>query len=118
MGRKSGWVDLSRIKASIEPRAEWKQMYSEAWRLQRDHFWNKNMSGVDWKRIYRRYLPLLEKVGTRSEFSDLVWEMQGELGTSHAYEIGGDYRIEPQCRLGFLGADYEYDRKTKGFRSF
>ena len=48
--------------------------------------------------------PLLDRVSSRSEFSDLVWEMQGELGTSHAYEIGGDYRQPPDYALGILGA--------------
>jgi len=115
-GPKSGWLDLSRIKVFVEPKIEWKQMYRDAWRLQRDHFWAKNMSGVDWKKVYERYLPLLERIGTRSEFSDLIWEMQGELGTSHAYEWGGDYRDEPQYTQGFLGVDFEYDKKHDAYR--
>jgi tricorn protease len=80
-------------------------MLREVWRLQRDQFWVADMSGVDWDAVYRRYLPLLEFVSTRSELSDLIWEMQGELGTSHAYEMGGDHRKPPQVALGFLGAD-------------
>ncbi|MGQ9829358.1 MAG: S41 family peptidase, partial [Roseiflexus sp.] len=47
-GRKSGWIDLSRIKLLVSPSAEWRQMYREAWRLQRDHFWTPDMSGVNW----------------------------------------------------------------------
>lgn len=108
-GEKSGWIDLSRIKISVTPPLEWAQMFAEAWRLQRDHFWNEEMSKVDWERVYRRYRPLLDRVSTRGEFSDLTWEMQGELGTSHAYEIGGDYRPDPQYPLGFLGADIDFD---------
>lgn len=115
-GPKSGWLDLSRIKVMVEPKAEWQQMYHDVWRLQRDHFWTKDMSGVDWKKIYKRYFPLIERIGTRSEFSDLIWEMQGELGTSHAYEWGGDYRQEPQYKQGFLGADFVYDKKSNGFK--
>jgi tricorn protease len=115
-GRKSGWLDLGRIKVSVEPQDEWQQMYREAWRLQRDQFWTEDMSGVDWQVVYRRYLPLLERVATRSEFSDLMWEMQGELGTSHAYEMGGDYRPEPKYRQGFLGADWSYDAETTSWR--
>ena len=74
------------------------------------------MSGVDWERVYQRYLPLLERVATRAEFSDLMWEMQGELGTSHAYESGGDYRSSPNYAQGFLGADFTYDAKQNGYR--
>jgi len=114
--RKSGWLDLGRVKVSIDPQAEWEQMYREAWRLQRDQFWTADMSGVDWQAVYRRYLPLLQRVATRSEFSDLMWEMQGELGTSHAYEFGGDYRPEPRYAQGFLGADLHYDSETESWR--
>ncbi|MGB9721932.1 MAG: S41 family peptidase [bacterium] len=115
-GPKSGWLDLSRIKLLIEPRLEWQQMYRDAWRLQRDHFWTKNMSGIDWKKIYEKYFPLLERIGTRSEFSDLIWEMQGELGTSHAYEWGGDYREEPRYTQGFLGADLIFDKRRNAYK--
>ncbi|HBP20452.1 MAG TPA: peptidase, partial [Planctomycetes bacterium] len=104
--RSSGWIDLSRLSVSVVPQAEWRQMYREAWRLQRDNFWTPDMSGIDWEAVYERYLPVLERVATRAEFSDLMWEVQGELGTSHAYEFGGEYpRGVPAYRPGFLGCD-------------
>jgi tricorn protease len=65
-------------------------------------------SGIDWEAIYRHYEPLLDRVGTRAELSDLIWEMQGELGTSHAYEIGGDHRRPPQMALGYLAVDLRF----------
>jgi tricorn protease len=114
--RKSGWIDLGRVKVPVAPGAEWRQMYREAWRLQRDQFWTPDMSQVDWVGIYDRYLPLIERVGCRSEFSDMMWEMQGELGTSHTYEIGGDYRPEPRYLQGFLGADFEYSPEADAWR--
>jgi tricorn protease len=103
--RKSGWIDLDRIRLSVEPRREWKQMLREVWRLQRDQFWVADMSGIDWEAVYRHYEPLLARVATRAEVSDLIWEMQGELGTSHAYEMGGDHRKPPQVALGYLAAE-------------
>lgn len=106
-GRESGWIDLDRVRVSVDPGAEWRQMYHEAWRLMRDHFWTPDMSGVDWKRVRERYRPLVDRVASRSEFSDLIWETQGELGTSHCYEMGGDYRRSPAYRQGFLAADFE-----------
>jgi tricorn protease len=115
-GRKNGWIDLARVKVSIEPVSEWLQMLREAWRLQRDHFWVEDMAGVDWERVLRRYEPLVERVASRSEFSDLVWEVQGELGTSHCYELGGDYRPEPAYKLGFLGADLAYEPEHDAYR--
>ncbi|MEM9002658.1 MAG: S41 family peptidase [Cyanobacteria bacterium P01_F01_bin.86] len=114
--RKTGWLDLKRIRISVVPQQEWQQMFREIWRLQQEHFWTPDLSGVDWERVYQRYRPLLDRVSTRSEFSDLVWETQGELGTSHAYEIGGDYRKEPRYHLGFLGADFAYDAAAGTYR--
>ncbi len=109
-------LDFSRVKLSIVPLYEWTQMYGEAWRLQRDQFWTEDMSNVDWNGVYHRYLPLLARVASRAEFSDLMWEMQGELGTSHAYEMGGDYRPEPKYSLGFLGADVVFDAAVNAYR--
>ncbi|MEO1068801.1 MAG: PDZ domain-containing protein, partial [Cyanobacteria bacterium J06638_6] len=114
--RKTGWLDLKRVRISVLPPQEWQQMLKEIWRLQQEHFWTPDLSGVDWQRVYDRYAPLLSRISSRSEFSDLVWEMQGELGTSHAYEFGGDYRKEPNYRLGSLGADFAYDEAAQAYR--
>ncbi|MGR6917776.1 S41 family peptidase [[Actinomadura] parvosata] len=105
-GRQSGWVDLSRIKVSVCPETEWRQMFREAWRLQRENFWTEDMAGVDWPAVYDRYRPLVERVTTRGEFSDLLWELHGELATSHAYESGGEYRPGPDYSQGKLGVDW------------
>lgn len=114
--RRSGWLDLDRVRVSVDPGSEWAQMFKEAWRLQRDHFWAEDMSGVDWWLVLDRYFPLTHKVATRSEFSDLMWEMQGELGTSHAYELGGDYRPAPAYVLGHLAADLAFDAEAGAWR--
>ena len=113
--RKSGWIDTGRIRLSVEPRLEWRQMLREVWRLQRDQFWVEDMSGVDWEAVYRRYEPLLERVATRGELSDLIWEMQGELGTSHAYESGGDHRRPPAVALGYLAAELRIADDGEGY---
>ncbi|MFG1687356.1 S41 family peptidase [Nonomuraea sp. NPDC049269] len=107
-GRESGWIDLSRIKVSVCPAAEWRQMFREAWRLQRENFWTEDMAGVDWAEVYERYLPLVERVSTRGEFSDLLWELHGELATSHAFESGGEYRPGPEYTQGKLGVDWDH----------
>ncbi len=114
-GRKSGWIELDRASVEIVPRDEWAQMYREAWRLQAENFWVEDMSDIDWDRVYDRYAALLPRVRTRGELSDLIWEMQGELGTSHAYEYGGDYREPPQYQRGFLGADLRWDEERGGY---
>src|SRR6202521_5415810 len=90
--RRTVWIDLGLISVPVEPREEWAQMLDEAWRLQREQFWDSAMSQVDWELVRARYTRLLPRVRSRSELSDLFWEMQGELGTSHAYEYFGDDR--------------------------
>jgi tricorn protease len=115
-GRATGWVDLNRVRCTVEPVTEWRQMLAETWRLQRDQFWVPDMSRIDWRRVYEKYLPLVDRISTRSELSDLIWEMQGELGTSHAYEVGGDYRMPPAYRVGLLGADIAFDKQARAWK--
>ena len=112
---KTGWVDLSRVRLQVTPFLEWQQIYREAWALQRDHFWVEDMSQIDWQAVYNRYEPLLERLSTRRELSDVVWEMQGELGTSHAYVMGGDLRPSPSWGVGHLGADFKFNTQFPAY---
>jgi len=114
VGRKDGWIDSTRLRLRIDPLAEWRQMYREAWVLQREHFWRSDMNKIEWTKVYTRYWPLLERVKTRAELSDLLWEMQGELGTSHCYEFGGDYvKSPPYYAVGYLGGEFSFDARKK-----
>jgi len=115
-GRKSGWVDLDRVKVSVEPAAEWREMLAESWRNMRDHFWTADMSGVDWQAMYERYRALLPRVATRAELFDVIWEMQGELGTSHAYVWSGDPGEGPRYPGGSLAAEFSWDAAAGGYR--
>ena len=108
-GRSNGLVDLGRARVLVDPASEWAQMVREAWRLQPEQFWTADLSGVDWQRVLERYLPLMDRVATRAELSDVIWELQGELGTSHCYEIGGEYRHPPSWGQAHLGADIDRD---------
>ncbi len=98
-------IDTKRIVVTVDPSAEWRQMYDEAGRLMRDHFWVADMAGVDWAGELARYRPLVDAVGSHDDLVDLLWEVQGELATSHAYVIAG--RGDTRGRPGFLGADLE-----------
>lgn len=106
---KTGWVDLRRVAVSVEPRAEYRQIFHEAWRLQLDHFYDPALAQVDWAAQREKYLPLVDRVRTREELIDLLWEMQGELGTSHAYAFGGDLPQARRYRPGQLGCDFGQD---------
>ena len=97
-------VDLSRVRQTADPSAEWRQMYEETGRIMRDHFWRPDMSGVDWTGVLDRYRPVLDRVATHDDLVDLLWEVHGELGTSHAYVMPhGGYGNGPG--QGLLGAD-------------
>ena len=97
-------VDLTRVRQTVDPSAEWRQMYEETGRIMRDHFWRPDMSGVDWTGVLDRYRPVLDRVATHDDLVDLLWEVHGELGTSHAYVMPhGGYGNGPG--QGLLGAD-------------
>ncbi|MEV6104870.1 PDZ domain-containing protein [Streptomyces sp. NPDC051940] len=98
-------VDLGRVRVTVDPAAEWRQMYDETGRLMRDNFWRPDMGGVDWDGVLERYRPVLERVATHDDLVDLLWEVQGELGTSHAYVVPPGGRGRSDRRLGLLGAD-------------
>ncbi len=100
-------VDLSRVRVTVDPGAEAVQMYSEAARLMRRHYWAEDMAGVDWDEVVARYRPLADRVSTRDELHDLIWELYGEMGTSHAYVWHDDAAAGSLGRPGYLGADLE-----------
>ncbi|MFJ4691628.1 S41 family peptidase [Streptomyces sp. NPDC088766] len=96
-------VDLGRVRQTVDPAAEWRQMYDETGRLMRDNFWLPDLGGTDWDGVLDRYRPLLDRVATRDDLVDLLWEVHGELGTSHAYVVPRGHGGGP--RQGLLGAD-------------
>ncbi|MDX6318643.1 MAG: tricorn protease [Nocardioidaceae bacterium] len=101
-------VDLDRLRVEVDPPAEWRQMLDETWRLMRDHFWREDMGGVDWRAARDRYEPVLDRLGSHDDLIDVIWEMQGELGSSHAYAIPPQEREDAERRQGLLGADLEF----------
>ncbi len=100
-----GQVNLSDWRFSIDPREEWRQMLIEAWRLERDYFYDPDMHGVDWPAMLEKYLPLADRVSYRAELSDLLGQMISELSALHMYVFGGDHRgADTNISQGFLGA--------------
>ncbi|MGH9740832.1 MAG: S41 family peptidase, partial [Candidatus Acidiferrum sp.] len=103
----AGKLDLSGMQVKINPREEWRQIYREVWRIERDFYWDPNMTGHDWKKIGARYEALLPWVAHRSDLNYLIGELIAELNTSHTYVGGGDQPKRPHVSVGMLGADYE-----------
>ncbi|HEY3749490.1 MAG TPA: S41 family peptidase [Pseudonocardiaceae bacterium] len=102
-------VDLDRIRVTVDPAAEWRQAYDEAGRLMRDHYWRADMNGNDWAALLERYRPIVDRVAGKDDFVDLLWEIQGELGTSHAYVMPKPSDHGNRRSVGKLGADLARD---------
>ncbi len=108
-------VDLSKWSFSLVPAVEWRQMYSDAWRLLRDYFYATNMHGVDWPAMKAKYAPLVERVRTRAELNDILAQLSGELSTLHHFVQGGDIRqATDDVGNASLGADMT--REAAGWR--
>ena len=91
---------------TVDPPAEWQQIYNDAWRLERDMFYDPGMHGVDWKAMKARYGKLLKDCVTREDVNFVIGELISELNASHAYRGGGDVEMPPHLDTGLLGADY------------
>ncbi|MFF7778576.1 S41 family peptidase [Streptomyces tanashiensis] len=107
-GDSTVYLDLRRILHEIDPGAEWRQAFDEAGRIVRAYFWEPGMGGVDWTAVLDQYRPLVERVASPDEFADLLREVMGELGTSHAYVTPARRNEGPphyQRPMGLLGAN-------------
>jgi tricorn protease len=103
-------VSLGGVVVELDPREEWAQIFHEAWRQERDFYWDSGMAGLDWKAIGAHYATLLPRVASRSDLSDLIGEMIAELNTSHTYIFGGDPGVQvAHVSTGLLGADVKRD---------
>jgi tricorn protease len=112
-----GKIDMSGWKFSINPREDWKQIFKDAWRMERDYFYDKNMHGVDWDAMYEKYYPLVERVTTRRELSDVLTQLVGELSALHTSAGGGDTRRDNKnIQVATLGAETSRDETNGGFR--
>jgi tricorn protease len=101
-------LDVAAISVRIEPRAEWEQIFNEAWRINRDYFYTPTMHGADWPAIKKKYAALLPDVPTRGDLNFLIRAMCSELAVGHSYLGGGDRLYENKSvPVGLLGADYE-----------
>ncbi|MBS1565347.1 MAG: PD40 domain-containing protein, partial [Bacteroidetes bacterium] len=98
---------LNEMQMTIDPRQEWKQIFTDSWRLERDYFYDPNMHGVDWNLVQQRYGSMLKSAMTREDVNFIIGEMIGELNASHTYNGGGDEEDSKSKSVGYLGVNYE-----------
>lgn len=107
VGGKADPVNTAGMKTTINVREEWRQIFSEAWRLYRDFFYDPKMHGVDWSAMRERYAPLIEDCASREDVDYVIRQMIAELGVSHArIRLTGDVQEVPAVSVGMLGVDF------------
>lgn len=114
-GGKSQSVSTAGMRQSVDPRTEWKQIFTDAWRLTRDIFYVPNMHGLDWPKVRDHYAKMLEDAASRQDLQFIIGEMISELNIGHAYvQSPGDVEAQPSVGVGMLGADYELVTTPEG----
>ena len=109
-------LNLSDMKVTLDRRAEWNQIYHEAWRQMRDFMFDPHLHGVNWEGIKKKYEPLLAFVNHRADLTYIIGEMIGELSIGHSYVGGGDYPHAERIKTGLLGARIERDPASGYYR--
>lgn len=104
-----GKLATTQLQMKVDPPAEWKQIYREGWRINRDFLYDAQMHGADWEKMYQKYLPFLKYVAHRSDLSYILANLIGELTIGHSWAGGGDMPSAKSVPGGLLGADYEID---------
>jgi len=107
-------VVTAAMTASVDPRAEWKQIFTDAWRIERDYFYDPGMHGVDWKATREQYGKMVDDAASRDDLSFIIAEMISELNVGHAYYSGGDIESGPSVSVGMLGCDFELVKGANG----
>ena len=111
-----GALNLGGLRADIDPPAEWKNVFEEVWRQERDYFYEPSMNGVDWAAIRQKYEPLVPFAASRYDLTYILGEMIGELSNSHTYVGGGDMPEIHPVNVGLLGVDFELDAASGRYR--
>ena len=111
-----GTLNLSGLRLDVDPPAEWRQIFNEVWRQERDYFFEASMNGVDWEAVRKKYEALLPHVASRYDLTYILGEMVGELSNSHTYvNSPADSGLHPVAE-GLLGTDYELDAASGYYR--
>jgi len=99
-----------------DPQAEWRQIFREGWRFQRDFLYVDNVHGAPWEKIYTWYAPWLDHVRHRTDLNYLVDILGGEVSVGHSYTSGGEFPTLNNQAVGLLGADYDWTGSALRFR--
>ncbi|MCX5800805.1 MAG: PDZ domain-containing protein [Candidatus Eisenbacteria bacterium] len=102
-------ISTDGMSVEIDPRAEWRQVFMDSWRIERDFFYDPNMQGIDWTAVRDQYVKMLDDCSSREDVSYVIGEMIAELNVGHAYYFGANTDKAPSVAVGMLGCDFELD---------
>ncbi len=106
---EGGALKLADVEVYVDPRAEWRQMYNEVWRIERDFFYDPGFHGLDLKATAKRYEPYLERITCRADLNYLFEEMLGWISAGHTFVGGGDTPNPKRVKGGLLGCDFSIE---------
>ena len=99
-------MPTDQMEMTVVPREEWQQLFNDAWRFERDYFYDPNMHGLNWEAIKEQYNKLLKYAITRWDVNFVIGELISEISSSHTYRFGGDVENAPSKPVGYLGIDW------------
>lgn len=105
-GPTDGLVKME-LRMELDRKKEWEQIFTEAWRYERDYFYDPGTHGRDWEDVWKRYSPLIPYIQHRQDLTYLLDQLNGELSVGHSFVFGGDFPTVDTLATGLLGADYE-----------
>jgi tricorn protease len=109
-------LDLEALQVYVDPRAEWKHMYAQVWRGERDFFYDPGLHGLDLETVRKRYEPYLENISTREDLNYLFSEMLANLTSGHVAALGGDGPELRRVKTGLLGTDFSVENGRYRFQ--
>ena len=117
-GAKPAPVSTNGMNVEIDPREEWKQLFTDAWRIERDFFYDPHMHGVNWSAIRSQYEKMLEDCASREDVGYVISEMISEMNVGHAYYRGGDPGRDQRPSAGSLGCEFAREQDAYKIAKF
>jgi tricorn protease len=116
-GEETDPIDVTDLTMLLDPRSEWQQIYNEAWRMERDFYYEPNMHGLNWLAMREKYGKFIPYASCRQDVLFIIGELIGELNTSHTYISGGDHKRKGEkVPIGMLGVDWQIDKNSNRYQ--
>ncbi len=106
------FIPVQDLEITVNPKAEWKQLFTDTWRFERDFFYDESMHGLDWNMMRDKYGKLVDQAASREDINFIIGELIGEMNASHTYKGGGDLEKTKNRNTGYLGVDWKINNNA------